>query len=186
MWYCNQCKEHKEATKRMSVSMLPKVLVLHLKRFRFRNSVFSDKINRFVDFPTEGLDMAPFVTFHRDSSGTSSVPNSPAGGGSAAAGGEHEDDASEGGASASSLQPGATGAASSMVKQGDSDAELLNNKELKDYRASLDTWRHRECVWVCKRADIESTPTHPPTNFLLASAHSSRLTSLVALFLCGL
>lgn len=61
MWYCNRCKEHKQATKRMAISMLPKILVIHLKRFKFRNAMYSDKITQFIDFPTEGLDMAPFL-----------------------------------------------------------------------------------------------------------------------------
>jgi len=83
MWYCNKCEEHKEATKTMAISMLPKVLVFHLKRFRFRNSIFSDKINTFVDFPTEGLDMAPFLehpeSTRREDTSTEHTPKSSEG-----------------------------------------------------------------------------------------------------------
>jgi len=36
MWYCNKCKEHVQATKTLQVWKLPKVLVIHLKRFEYR------------------------------------------------------------------------------------------------------------------------------------------------------
>ena len=33
-WYCNKCKEHKLATKKMELYNLPNILILHLKRFK--------------------------------------------------------------------------------------------------------------------------------------------------------
>ena len=58
MWYCSKCKEHVRALKTMALWRLPNVLVVHLKRFEFRNSFRRDKLNTFVDFPLEGLDMS--------------------------------------------------------------------------------------------------------------------------------
>jgi Ubiquitin carboxyl-terminal hydrolase len=73
-WYCGVCKEHKKATKKVKFwrERLPKVLILSLKRFEFRDvsrllggggnraMTHRDKIDAFVDFPLDGLDMSPF------------------------------------------------------------------------------------------------------------------------------
>ncbi|GAA5987460.1 hypothetical protein JCM10908_001963 [Rhodotorula pacifica] len=61
MWYCSQCKEHKQATKKVELWKVPDVLVFALKRFS--SSRYSrDKIDDLVDFPVlESLDMEPFV-----------------------------------------------------------------------------------------------------------------------------
>lgn len=80
-WYCPQCKDHKEATKQVDLWSLPDILVIHLKRFSGAYSSFlsffrclcsplheaasrygsRDKITDKVDFPLEGLDLAPRV-----------------------------------------------------------------------------------------------------------------------------
>ena len=49
--YCPRCKEHREATKQISVWRLPPVLIIHLKRFSFLNLVMRDKIDKLVKFP---------------------------------------------------------------------------------------------------------------------------------------
>lgn len=49
--YCPQCKAHREATKQLSVWRLPEILIIHLKRFSFRNILFKDKITKLVEFP---------------------------------------------------------------------------------------------------------------------------------------
>ncbi|KAI9092874.1 hypothetical protein DFS34DRAFT_279079 [Phlyctochytrium arcticum] len=50
-------------TKRLAIDELPEVLCLHLKRFRFTNRrAARSKIDTYVQFPIEGLDMRPFVT----------------------------------------------------------------------------------------------------------------------------
>ena len=33
MWYCNRCKDHKQARKQLTVWNLPHILIVHLKRF---------------------------------------------------------------------------------------------------------------------------------------------------------
>jgi len=58
MWYCSKCKEHVRAMKTMELWKLPNILVIHLKRFEFKNSLRRDKLDTSVDFPLEGLDMS--------------------------------------------------------------------------------------------------------------------------------
>ena len=57
--YCPQCKEHREATKQMSVWQLPPVLIIHLKRFSFDHSyTWRDKIDKLVKFPIRYVHQA--------------------------------------------------------------------------------------------------------------------------------
>lgn len=73
--YCSRCKAHRGARKvvRFCRSRLPDVLVLSLKRFEFRDisglgmsmggmrgGAHREKIDAFVDFPIDGLDVGPF------------------------------------------------------------------------------------------------------------------------------
>ncbi|KAG7366574.1 ubiquitin carboxyl-terminal hydrolase [Nitzschia inconspicua] len=57
MWYCSRCKEHVRALKTIKLWRLPNILVVHLKRFEFRNGFRRDKLDTFVDFPLENLEM---------------------------------------------------------------------------------------------------------------------------------
>jgi ubiquitin carboxyl-terminal hydrolase 4/11/15 len=57
MWYCSKCKAHVRALKTMKLWRLPNILVVHLKRFEFKHALRRDKLDTFVDFPLEGLDM---------------------------------------------------------------------------------------------------------------------------------
>lgn len=57
MWYCSQCKEHVKAMKTVALWRLPNILVIHLKRFEYRNSFDRNKIGTLVDFPLDGFDM---------------------------------------------------------------------------------------------------------------------------------
>lgn len=58
--YCSKCKKHVQADKQMQVYRLPKVLILHLKRFK-QQGYRRDKDERLIRFPLAGLDMAPFI-----------------------------------------------------------------------------------------------------------------------------
>ncbi|XP_048740346.2 ubiquitin carboxyl-terminal hydrolase 19-like isoform X2 [Ostrea edulis] len=60
-WYCPSCKEHREATKQMSIWRLPHTLIIQLKRFSFRNFIWRDKIDKMVEFPVRGLDLSPYT-----------------------------------------------------------------------------------------------------------------------------
>lgn len=60
--YCPSCKAHKCARKKIDLWKLPKILVLHLKRFGFSNRLlFREKIDNFVDFPLKNLDLTDYV-----------------------------------------------------------------------------------------------------------------------------
>ncbi|KAI0629147.1 cysteine proteinase [Trametes polyzona] len=60
LWYCPSCKKHQQATKRFDLWKVPDVLVVHLKRFS-NSRMLRDKIDTFVDFPIEGLDLTEMV-----------------------------------------------------------------------------------------------------------------------------
>ena len=55
-WYCNRCKELRQAEKTLEIWTAPDILVIHLKRFSAHRQ-FRDKIDVLVDFPIEGLDL---------------------------------------------------------------------------------------------------------------------------------
>ena len=55
-WDCPRCKTKRRASKRLTLARLPPVLVIHLKRFE-ANARSADKIDTFVDFPMQGLDL---------------------------------------------------------------------------------------------------------------------------------
>jgi hypothetical protein len=55
--YCSNCKEHKQGFKKMDIFRLPKILIIHLKRFKQKGH-FSSKNNKLIEFPIEGLDMS--------------------------------------------------------------------------------------------------------------------------------
>lgn len=74
-WYCSVCKKHQTPIKSVKFARerLPHVLIIVLKRFEFRDVgglvgrgaqkgeyTYRDKMDHFVDFPLEGLDMAPY------------------------------------------------------------------------------------------------------------------------------
>ncbi|XP_033646782.1 ubiquitin carboxyl-terminal hydrolase 19-like [Asterias rubens] len=59
-WYCPQCKEHREATKQMSLWRLPSSLIIQLKRFSFKNMIWRDKIDKMIRYPVRGLDLSPY------------------------------------------------------------------------------------------------------------------------------
>ena len=60
-WFCDRCKTHKEASKKLEFRTVPPVLVLQLKRFEY-NQLSRQRINTQIIFPLEGLDMEPFCT----------------------------------------------------------------------------------------------------------------------------
>lgn len=73
-WYCSRCKKHQPAEKSVSLWRLPPVLMITLKRFDYhqmdvmsRSMGYNEKIDTFVDFPINSLNMAPYTTKHRRS-----------------------------------------------------------------------------------------------------------------------
>lgn len=61
LWYCSNCKEHRQASKQIEIWSTPDILSIHLKRFENQRS-FSDKIDAVVEFPIEGLDISPYLS----------------------------------------------------------------------------------------------------------------------------
>ncbi|KAK0556331.1 hypothetical protein OC846_001286 [Tilletia horrida] len=59
-WYCPKCKEFRQATKKFDLWEVPDILVVHLKRFSGGRSS-RDKLEDFVNFPLEGLDLSDRV-----------------------------------------------------------------------------------------------------------------------------
>uniref|UniRef100_A0A8C7ZL18 Ubiquitin carboxyl-terminal hydrolase n=1 Tax=Oryzias sinensis TaxID=183150 RepID=A0A8C7ZL18_9TELE len=59
-WYCPNCKQHQQATKKLDLWSLPPVLVVHLKRFSY-SRYMRDKLDSLVDFPLRDLDMSEFL-----------------------------------------------------------------------------------------------------------------------------
>ena len=74
MWYCSNCKDHVRAMKTMQLWKLPNILVVHLKRFEFKqhHGFRRDKLDTLVDFPLEGLDMNQHCSTTYSSSSSSS------------------------------------------------------------------------------------------------------------------
>ncbi|KAG6330561.1 hypothetical protein ID866_8529 [Astraeus odoratus] len=60
LWYCPRCKKHQQATKKFDLWKVPDILAVHLKRFS-NSRALRDKIDAFVDFPIEGLDLTYLV-----------------------------------------------------------------------------------------------------------------------------
>ncbi|XP_038852219.1 ubiquitin carboxyl-terminal hydrolase 15-like isoform X2 [Salvelinus namaycush] len=59
-WYCPNCKEHQQATKKLDLWSLPPVLVVHLKRFSY-SRYMRDKLDSQVDFPLGDMEMSEFL-----------------------------------------------------------------------------------------------------------------------------
>lgn len=60
MWYCPNCKDFKQASKKLDLWKLPKVLVIHLKRFCYSRH-WRDKIETMVKFPLFDLSLNKFM-----------------------------------------------------------------------------------------------------------------------------
>jgi ubiquitin carboxyl-terminal hydrolase 4/11/15 len=62
MLYCSGCKKHGRAMKTVTLWRIPKILVVHLKRFEYRGTFNRSKIGVLVDFPLDGLDLSHHST----------------------------------------------------------------------------------------------------------------------------
>ncbi len=59
-WFCPVCKQLKKAAKKIEIWKLPKLLIIHLKRFRNHVNL-TDKIETMVDYPLENLSFENFA-----------------------------------------------------------------------------------------------------------------------------
>ena len=57
---CPSCKALRKATKRLSLTRLPPVLLIHLKRFSVKGH-FTEKIESTVEFPLKALDLTNYM-----------------------------------------------------------------------------------------------------------------------------
>ena len=67
-WRCTECNSSSSrAIKQTSITKLPPVLTMHLKRFEFSgHQARATKLETFVSFPLDGLDMSPYLTSRID------------------------------------------------------------------------------------------------------------------------
>ena len=56
-WYCPKCKDHVDALKKIDLWKTPAVLIVHLKRFRWTDDGYCEKISRGVRFPMTGWNL---------------------------------------------------------------------------------------------------------------------------------
>ncbi|XP_065355307.1 ubiquitin carboxyl-terminal hydrolase 8 isoform X1 [Calliphora vicina] len=64
-WNCPGCKQKREAIKKLNISKLPPVLVIHLKRFYADTDSITPsykKKQNYLRFPLENLDTSPYIT----------------------------------------------------------------------------------------------------------------------------
>ena len=61
VWKCPHCKCEREATKRITLTRLPQVLVIHFKRFSASKTESARKVHTPIEFPLYGLNMEPFM-----------------------------------------------------------------------------------------------------------------------------
>lgn len=54
LWYCKKCKVHQAAFKKMDLWRLPRILIIHLKRFSY-SRMWGEKLNVPVNFPVRDL-----------------------------------------------------------------------------------------------------------------------------------
>lgn len=73
-WYCSDCKEHVQASKKLDLWSMPEILIVHLKRFQYSRG-FRNKIDSVVDFPTGGdvLDVSEYLPEGARASNTNSL-----------------------------------------------------------------------------------------------------------------
>ena len=64
-WYCNRCKEHMQAYKKMDLFYCPKLLIFHLKRFEYSSMgkyrTYAEKIGSNIEFPLENFDLSNYI-----------------------------------------------------------------------------------------------------------------------------
>mmetsp|Transcript_474 Transcript_474/g.1052 ORF Transcript_474/g.1052 Transcript_474/m.1052 type:complete len:532 (-) Transcript_474:8-1603(-) len=56
-WYCPKCKTHVNATKKIDLFMLPPILIIHLKRFKFSMNGQKSKIDRSIRYPLDDWNL---------------------------------------------------------------------------------------------------------------------------------
>lgn len=60
-WHCPKCQKPQKASKQLTIWRLPKILIMQLKRFSYKQ-YSRDKIDNFIEFPLHNLDLKSFVS----------------------------------------------------------------------------------------------------------------------------
>ena len=61
-WYCSKCEKHRDASKKTDLWILPPILIVHLKRFRFNEyGRMGSKNDVPINYPIESWDLTRFV-----------------------------------------------------------------------------------------------------------------------------
>ena len=63
--FCPSCKKHCQASKKLDLWRLPEILVIHLKRFSY-SRFLKNKLETYVDFPVDDLDLSMYVAYKND------------------------------------------------------------------------------------------------------------------------
>lgn len=71
-WFCPKCQQLVDATKKIDLFMLPPILIIHLKRFKFIPTQWT-KIDQPVTFPVNDWDLSEFMKKKRGNSTTTNV-----------------------------------------------------------------------------------------------------------------
>ena len=61
VWKCPHCKCEREATKQITITRAPQVLVVHFKRFEMQKGQSARKVHTPIGFPLFGLNMDPYM-----------------------------------------------------------------------------------------------------------------------------
>lgn len=61
VWKCPHCKCEREATKQITITRAPQVLVVHFKRFEMQKGQSAKKVHTPIDFPLFGLNLDPYM-----------------------------------------------------------------------------------------------------------------------------
>ena len=59
-WHCPTCKNPRRATKKLTITRLPHMLIIHLKRFTNKGP-WRDKLNTTISYPLMDLDLSTYV-----------------------------------------------------------------------------------------------------------------------------
>ena len=69
-WRCPYCKCNREATKQITITRAPQVLVVHFKRFAMGKRDVAKKVHTPINFPLNGLDIGRYMVSRKENDGS--------------------------------------------------------------------------------------------------------------------
>lgn len=76
-WMCPKCQKQTNAYKNLSISQVPPILIIHLKRFFYKSKTSNFKLTTPVWFPVNNLDLSKFIDKSTKVKGSSSFEANP-------------------------------------------------------------------------------------------------------------